>query len=198
MLSTRSASPGTPMDRVEDALAALREGRTVIVVDDESRENEGDLILPAQSATTEQAAFAIRHSTGIICAPMAGQEPRPPGHPHDDRAQHRSQEDGLHPERRRPHRHHHGCERRRPGTYPPRPGGPGLRRQRPRPPRPRLPLRAREGGILTRRGHTEAAVDLMRLSGNRPVGVLVEVINDDGTMARRHQAREPPTPTPCP
>ena len=74
MLSTRSASPSTRMDRVEDALAALREGRTVIVVDDESRENEGDLILPAQSATTEQLAFAIRHSTGIICAPMAGQE----------------------------------------------------------------------------------------------------------------------------
>ena len=74
MLSTTSASPGTRMDRVEDALAALREGRTVIVVDDESRENEGDLILPAQSATTEQLAFAIRHSTGIICAPMAGQE----------------------------------------------------------------------------------------------------------------------------
>ncbi len=74
MLSTRSASPGTRMDRVEDALAALREGQTVIVVDDESRENEGDLILPAQSATTEQLAFAIRHSTGIICAPMAGQE----------------------------------------------------------------------------------------------------------------------------
>jgi len=62
------------MDRVEDALAALREGRTVIVVDDESRENEGDLILPAQSATTEQLAFAIRHSTGIICARMAGHE----------------------------------------------------------------------------------------------------------------------------
>ena len=74
MLSTRSASPGTRMDSVEAALAALREGRTVIVVDDESRENEGDLILPAQSATTEQLAFAIRHSTGIICAPMAGQE----------------------------------------------------------------------------------------------------------------------------
>ena len=80
MLSTRSASPGTRMDRVEDALAALREGRTVIVVDDESRENEGDLILPAQSATTEQLAFAIRHSTGIICAPMAGQELDRMGH----------------------------------------------------------------------------------------------------------------------
>ena len=74
MLSTRSVRPDTRMDSVEDALAALREGRPVVVVDDESRENEGDLIFPAATATTEQLAFAIRHSTGIICAPMTAQE----------------------------------------------------------------------------------------------------------------------------
>ena len=74
MLNTRSVRPDTRMDSVEDALTALREGRMVVVVDDESRENEGDLILPAATATTEQLAFAIRHSTGIICAPMTAQE----------------------------------------------------------------------------------------------------------------------------
>ena len=184
MLSTTSASPGTPMDRVEDALAALREGRTVIVVDDESRENEGDLILPAQSATTEQLAFAIRHSTGIICAPMAGQEldrlgiPMMTEHNTDPKrtaftlsADARTGiTTGV-----------SAADRARtvrvladPGSAPDDLVRPGHV----------FPLRAREGGILTRRGHTEAAVDLMRLSGNRPVGVLVEVINDDGTMAR--------------
>ena len=190
MLSTRSASPGTRMDSVEDALAALREGRTVIVVDDESRENEGDLILPAQSATAEQLAFAIRHSTGIICAPMAGQEldrlgiPMMTEHNTDPKrtaftlsADARTGiTTGV-----------SAADRARtvrvladPGSAP----GDLVR------PGHVFPLRAREGGILTRRGHTEAAVDLMRLSGNRPVGVLVEVINDDGTMARRHQLRE--------
>ena len=190
MLSTRSASPGTRMDSVEAAIAALREGRTVIVVDDESRENEGDLILPAQSATTEQLAFAIRHSTGIICAPMAGQEldrlgiPMMTEHNTDPKrtaftlsADARTGiTTGV-----------SATDRARtirvladPGSVPTDLVHPGHV----------FPLRAREGGILTRRGHTEAAVDLMRLSGNRPVGVLVEVINDDGTMARRHQLRE--------
>ena len=74
MLSTRSMRLDTRMDSVEDALAALRDGRMVVVVDDKSRENEGDLILPAATATTEQLAFAIRHSTGIICTPMTAQE----------------------------------------------------------------------------------------------------------------------------
>ena len=62
------------LDSVEDAVAAISRGGAVVVVDDEDRENEGDLIFPAATATTEQLAFAIRHSTGIICAPMAGQE----------------------------------------------------------------------------------------------------------------------------
>ena len=190
MLSTRSASPGTRMDSVEDALAALREGRTVIVVDDESRENEGDLILPAQSATTEQLAFAIRHSTGIICAPMAGQEldrlgiPMMTEHNTDPKrtaftlsADARTGiTTGVSAADRARTVHVLADPYSAPSDLV-RPGHV-------------FPLRAREGGILMRRGHTEAAVDLMRLSGNRPVGVLVEVINDDGTMARRHQLRE--------
>ena len=190
MLSTRSASPSTRMDRVEDALAALREGRTVIVVDDESRENEGDLILPAQSTTTEQLAFAIRHSTGIICAPMAGQEldrlgiPMMTEHNTDPK---RTAFTLSADARTGVTTGVSAADRARtlrvladPGSAPTDLVHPGHV----------FPLRAREGGILTRRGHTEAAVDLMRLSGNRPVGVLVEVINDDGTMARRHQLRE--------
>ena len=61
-----------------------------------------------------------------------------------------------------------------------------------------FPLRAREGGVLTRRGHTEAAVDLMHLSGNRPVGVLVEIVNDNGTMRADTSCESSPTPTPYP
>ena len=178
------------MDSVEAAIAALREGRTVIVVDDESRENEGDLILPAQSATTEQLAFAIRHSTGIICAPMAGQEldrlgiPMMTEHNTDPK---RTAFTLSTDARTGITTGVSAADRARtvrvladPGSAPDDLVRPGHV----------FPLRAREGGILTRRGHTEAAVDLMRLSGNRPVGVLVEVINDDGTMARRHQLRE--------
>ena len=190
MLSTRGVRPGTRMDSIEDALTALREGRMVVVVDDESRENEGDLIFPAATATTEQLAFAIRHSTGIICAPMTAQEldrlgiPMMTEHNTDPKrtaftlsADARTGiTTGV-----------SATDRARtirvladPGSAPTDLVHPGHV----------FPLRAREGGILTRRGHTEAAVDLMRLSGNRPVGVLVEIVNDDGTMARRHQLRE--------
>ena len=178
MLSTRSVRPDTRMDSVEDALTALREGRMVVVVDDESRENEGDLILPAATATTEQLAFAIRHSTGIICAPMTAQELDRLGIP-------MMTEHNTDPKRTA--FTVSAADRARtlrvladPGSAPTDLVHPGHV----------FPLRAREGGILIRRGHTEAAVDLMRLSGNRPVGVLVEVVNDDGTMARRHQLRE--------
>ena len=190
MLSTRSMRPDTRMDSVEDALAALRDGRMVVVVDDKSRENEGDLILPAATATTEQLAFAIRHSTGIICTPMTAQEldrlgiPMMTEHNTDPKrtaftlsADARTGiTTGV-----------SAADRARtirvladPGSAPTDLVHPGHV----------FPLRAREGGILTRRGHTEAAVDLMRLSGNRPVGVLVEIVNDNGTMARRHQLRE--------
>ena len=190
MLSTRSMRPDTRMDSVEDALAALREGRMVVVVDDKSRENEGDLILPAATATTEQLAFAIRHSTGIICTPMTAQEldrlgiPMMTEHNTDPKrtaftlsADARTGiTTGV-----------SAADRARtirvladPGSAPTDLVHPGHV----------FPLRAREGGILTRRGHTEAAVDLMHLSGNRPVGVLVEIVNDNGTMARRHQLRE--------
>ena len=190
MLSTRSMRPDTRMDSVEDALAALRDGRMVVVVDDKSRENEGDLILPAATATTEQLAFAIRHSTGIICTPMTAQEldrlgiPMMTEHNTDPKrtaftlsADARTGiTTGV-----------SAADRARtirvladPGSAPTDLVHPGHV----------FPLRAREGGVLTRRGHTEAAVDLMHLSGNRPVGVLVEIVNDNGTMARRHQLRE--------
>jgi len=182
--------PDTRMDSVEDALAALRDGRMVVVVDDKSRENEGDLILPAATATTEQLAFAIRHSTGIICTPMTAQEldrlgiPMMTEHNTDPKrtaftlsADARTGiTTGV-----------SAADRARtirvladPGSAPTDLVHPGHV----------FPLRAREGGVLTRRGHTEAAVDLMHLSGNRPVGVLVEIVNDNGTMARRHQLRE--------
>ncbi|MBW3070121.1 bifunctional 3,4-dihydroxy-2-butanone-4-phosphate synthase/GTP cyclohydrolase II [Actinomyces sp. 594] len=181
---------GTRLDTVEQALDALRQGRMVIVVDDEGRENEGDLVFAADTATPQQLAFAIRHSTGIICVPTTAGEldrldiPMMTEHNTDPKrtAFTLSADASL------------GIttgvsadDRARtirviadPGSAPADLVHPGHV----------FPLRAREGGILARRGHTEAAVDLMRLSGHRPVGVLVEIVNDDGTMARRHQLRE--------
>ncbi|PHP51897.1 bifunctional 3,4-dihydroxy-2-butanone-4-phosphate synthase/GTP cyclohydrolase II [Actinomyces ruminis] len=178
------------LDTVEDALGALGEGRMVIVVDDESRENEGDLIFPARTATTEQLAFAIRHSTGIICAPTTAQEldrlgiPMMTEHNTDPK---RTAFTLSADARNGITTGVSAADRARtirvladPDSVPADLAHPGHV----------FPLRACEGGILARRGHTEAAVDLMRLSGQRPVGVLVEVVNDDGTMARRHQLRD--------
>lgn len=179
----------TRLDTIEEALAVLRKGGTVVVVDDESRENEGDLIFPAATATEEQLAFAIRYSSGIICVPADGAEldrlaiPMMTEHNTDpkrtaftlsaDAATGVST--GV-----------SAADRTRtirvladPDSAPADLVHPGHV----------FPLRARAGGVLERRGHTEAAVDLMRLSGNRPVGVLVEIVNDDGTMARRDGLR---------
>lgn len=178
------------LDTVEHALGALAEGRMVVVVDDEGRENEGDLIFPADTATTAQLAFAVRHSTGIICVPTTAQEldrlgiPMMTEHNTDPK---RTAFTLSADARTGVTTGVSAADRARtirvladPGSVPTDLVHPGHV----------FPLRAREGGILSRRGHTEAAVDLMRLSGHRPVGVLVEVVNDDGTMARRHQLRD--------
>lgn len=179
----------TRLDTIDRALAALRDGGALIVVDDVSRENEGDLIFPAATATVDRLAFSIRYSSGIICAPMSGREL-------DRLAIPMMTERNTDPKRTaftlsadartgvstgvsaadRARTLHVLAD---PASSPADLVHPGHV----------FPLRAREGGVLARRGHTEAAVDLMRLAGHRPVGVLVEVVNDDGTMARRPQLR---------
>ena len=178
-----------PLDRVEDAIVDIAAGKAVVVVDDEDRENEGDIVFAASKATPELMAFTIRHSSGVICAPMPGEMldrlEIPLMTPHNkDRMRTAytisvdardgvttgiSAADRAHTVRTLADSATEPWEVTRPGHV--------------------FPLRYREGGVLVRRGHTEAAVDLARLAGLTPAGVLVEVVNDDGTMKRGHDLR---------
>ncbi|MBZ5733870.1 bifunctional 3,4-dihydroxy-2-butanone-4-phosphate synthase/GTP cyclohydrolase II [Nocardioides sp. TRM66260-LWL] len=177
------------LDTVERAIADIAAGKAVVVVDDEDRENEGDIIFAAAKATTELMAFTIRHSSGVICVPMPGEMldrlEIPLMTPHNkDRLRTAytitvdardgvstgiSAADRAHTARVLADSATEPWELTRPGHV--------------------LPLRYREGGVLVRRGHTEAAVDLARLAGLTPAGVLVEVVNDDGTMKRGPELR---------
>lgn len=178
------------LDRVEDAIADIRAGKVVIVVDDEDRENEGDFITAARNATPEVVNFMATHGRGLICAPLTEQ---------------RCEELGLDMMVRDNTAVHgtpftvsvdlkgHGTttgisasDRSKtllslidPTTRPSDLGRPGHI----------FPLKARDGGVLRRTGHTEAGVDLARLAGFEPAGVLVEVLNEDGTMARLPELR---------
>ncbi|MFD8750846.1 bifunctional 3,4-dihydroxy-2-butanone-4-phosphate synthase/GTP cyclohydrolase II [Kitasatospora sp. NPDC059577] len=172
------------LDPVERAIADIALGRAVVVVDDEDRENEGDLVFAASAATPELMAFTIRYSSGVICAPMTGEEldrlKLPPmTQVNEDRKgtaytvsvdAREGVDTGI-----------SAADRARtvrllssPGTEPGDLTRPGHV----------FPLRAVEGGVLVRPGHTEAAVDLARLAGLPPAGAIAEVVNDDGTMAR--------------
>ncbi|CAM3824234.1 bifunctional 3,4-dihydroxy-2-butanone-4-phosphate synthase/GTP cyclohydrolase II [Nocardioides zeicaulis] len=177
------------LDPVERAVADIAAGRAVVVVDDEDRENEGDIIFAAAKATPELMAFTIRHSSGVICVPMPGDMLErleiPLMTPHNkDRLRTAytisvdardgvstgiSAADRAHTARVLADSATEPWELTRPGHV--------------------FPLRYREGGVLVRRGHTEAAVDLARLAGLTPAGVLVEVVNDDGTMKRAPELR---------
>jgi 3,4-dihydroxy 2-butanone 4-phosphate synthase/GTP cyclohydrolase II len=174
---------------VEAALGELRRGRLVVVVDDEDRENEGDLIMAAELATPEQMAFMIRHTSGLLCVAVT-----------DERAEELRLplmvDDGDDPRgtaftvsvdlRVGTTTGVSASDRTRtvraiadPGTRPSDLCRPGHV----------FPLRARPGGVLQRAGHTESAVDLCRLAGLEPAGVLAEITNEDGTMARRADLR---------
>jgi len=181
---------GVKLDDVERAIADIAEGRPVVVVDDEGRENEGDIVFAASKATAELMAFTIRHSSGVICVPMPGEMldrlEIPLMTPHNrDRLRTAytisvdardgvstgiSAADRAHTARVLADSATEPWELTRPGHV--------------------FPLRYREGGVLVRRGHTEAAVDLARLAGLTPAGVLVEIVNDDGTMKRAPELRE--------
>jgi 3,4-dihydroxy 2-butanone 4-phosphate synthase/GTP cyclohydrolase II len=185
-----SQHEGVRLDTVERAIADIAAGKAVIVVDDESRENEGDIIFAASRATPELMAFTIRYSSGVICVPMpADMLDRleiPLMTPHNkDRLRTAytisvdardgvttgiSAADRAHTARVLADSATEPWEITRPGHV--------------------FPLRYREGGVLVRRGHTEAAVDLATLAGLTRAGVLVEVVNDDGTMKRAPELRD--------
>ena len=173
-----------PFTKIEQAVEAIRRGELVIVVDDEDRENEGDLITAAEVVTPENMAFMIRYTSGVICMPMEGDrldQLRLPLMVADNTESQRTAftvsvdarnntTTGISAADRCTTIHAMLDESTRPEDLA-RPGH-------------IFPLRYREGGVLKRAGHTEAAVDLARMAGFRPAGVLAEVVNDDGTMAR--------------
>ena len=174
-------------DTIEDAIEDIRKGRMVIVVDDEDRENEGDLIMAAELVTPERIAFMVRHTSGVICMPIVGDrldELEIPLMVADATDLQRtaftvsvdalkgtttgiSASDRAATIRAMVDRETTPRDLVRPGHI--------------------FPLRYRQGGVLKRAGHTEAAVDLARLAGLYPAGVLGEIVNEDGTMARLPQ-----------
>lgn len=180
---------GLRLDPVERAIADIAAGRAVVVVDDEDRENEGDIIFAASKATPELMAFTIRHSSGVICVPMpADMLDRleiPLMTPHNKDKMRTAYtisvdaRDGVSTGISAADRSQTVRVLADSATEPWEITRPGHV----------FPLRYREGGVLVRRGHTEAAVDLARLAGLTPAGVLVEVVNDDGTMKRGPELR---------
>lgn len=175
--------PPTGLVTIEEAVATLRYGRMVLVMDDLDRENEGDLLAAAQFVTPEDINFMARYGRGLICAPMTGgrlDELRIPMMVSDNSSPHQTafavSVDLLLPG-------HTGISAfDRAATLRALADGSTAPGQLARPGHV-FPLRAVEGGVLRRAGHTEAAVDLLRMADLTPVGVLCEVLNEDGTMA---------------
>ena len=177
-------NPQSIFDSVETCLAELRQGRMVIVTDDEDRENEGDLIMAAEKATPAALGFMIRHSSGVICVPMTGDRLdalQLPLMVEQNRESHRTAFTVSVDAARGVTTGISAADRAatvqmlvNPKAKPTDLVRPGHI----------FPLRYREGGVLKRAGHTEAAVDLARLAGCAPAGIIGEITNEDGTMAR--------------
>jgi len=175
---------------MEEALAAIAAGEFVLVLDDEDRENEGDLILAAEMASPERIAFMVRHTSGLICAPIVGSRLDELGLPLMVLENTDSHETAFTVSVDAVHGTSTGISAADRSTtiqalvdsktHPNDLARPGHV----------FPLRYREGGVLVRPGHTEAAVDLARLAGLTPAGVLCEVVNDDGTMARGEELQK--------
>ena len=177
------------LDPVERAISEIAAGRAVVVVDDEDRENEGDLVVAAAKVTPALLAFMVRHTSGVVCVPMVGAEldrlKLPPmTYVNEDRKRTAysvsvDARDGISTGISAADRARtikvlvdsatEPYELTRPGHV--------------------FPLRAHEDGVLGRGGHTEAAVDLARIAGLSPAGVIAELVNDDGSMARLPQLR---------
>ncbi|MFA0566853.1 3,4-dihydroxy-2-butanone-4-phosphate synthase [Vibrio gallaecicus] len=182
--SSLLAEFGEPITRVENALEALREGRGVLLLDDENRENEGDIIYSVEHLTDAQMALMIRECSGIVCLCLtdeqANQLELPPMVVDNNSANQTaftvtieakegvttgvSAKDRVTTIKTAANPNAKPSDLARPGHV--------------------FPLRARKGGVLARRGHTEGTVDLMQMAGFAPAGVLCEVTNPDGTMAK--------------
>ncbi|MFA5607829.1 MAG: GTP cyclohydrolase II [Leucobacter sp.] len=185
MSTTGAAGPGTPaISTIDEAIEAIKAGRPVIVADDEDRENEGDVIISAELATPEWIAWTVRWSSGLLCAPMTNEvanqldlpmmverneDARATAYTVTVDATHGittgiSASDRATTLRALANAHATPDDVRRPGHV--------------------LPLRAVDGGVRVRNGHTEAGVELMRLAGLRPVAAIAEIVAEDGEMMR--------------
>ncbi len=178
---------GDPISRVENALTALRQGRGVLLLDDEDRENEGDIIYSVEHLTHEQMALMIRECSGIVCLCLtedqADKLELPPMVANNNSANQTaftvsieakygvttgvSAVDRVTTIKTAANSDARPSDLARPGHI--------------------FPLRARTGGVMIRRGHTEGTVDLMQMAGLQPAGVLCEVTNPDGTMAKTQE-----------
>ena len=178
------------LDSIAAAVDAIAAGRAVVVVDDEDRENEGDIVFAAQHATAELMGFTVRYTSGVVCVPLPGiyadRLSLPPMTAVNEDAKGTaytvscdaavgtstgiSAADRALTSRVLADRSSVAADLFRPGHI--------------------FPLRAHDGGVRARRGHTEAAVELARLAGCTPVGVIAEVVHDDGTMMRLPALRE--------
>jgi 3,4-dihydroxy 2-butanone 4-phosphate synthase/GTP cyclohydrolase II len=183
--NSHPTGPSAGFSTIAAALQEIADGGMVVVVDDEDRENEGDLIMAAEHAMVSDLAFMVRHTSGVVCVALTGARCDALELPlmvPANTERHRtafthtvdlaagtttgiSAADRSATIRALADERVHGAAFHRPGHV--------------------FPLRARDGGVLRRAGHTEAAVDLARLAGLSPAGVLSEIVNDDGTMARR-------------
>ncbi|AEG60958.1 3,4-dihydroxy-2-butanone-4-phosphate synthase [Desulforamulus ruminis] len=175
---------GNPEERVERALDALRQGRGVLVTDDEQRENEGDIFFAAESLTTGQMAMLIREGSGIVCLCLPEEKVRALELPMMVQNNTSSFQTAFTVSIEAARGVTTGVSAAdRVATVKAavadQAGPQDLRR-----PGHVFPLKAKPGGVLERPGHTEANVDLMRLAGLKPYGVLCELTNPDGTMAR--------------
>ncbi|EFQ83908.1 3,4-dihydroxy-2-butanone-4-phosphate synthase [Aeromicrobium marinum DSM 15272] len=178
------------LDSIERAIADIGDGKAIVVVDDEDRENEGDIIFAASKATPELMAFLVRYSSGLVCAPITGdildRLAIPLMTPHNrDRLRTAytvsiDARDGVTTGISASDRARTCRVLADSATEPFEITQPGHI----------VPLRAKPGGVLERPGHTEAAVDFARLAGLTPAGVIGEVMNDDGTLKRAPELRE--------
>ncbi len=175
---------GDPIARVEAALAALRAGQGVLVADDEDRENEGDLIFAAESMTNEQMAMMIRECSGIVCLCLTDERVRQLELPMMVEANSSHYQTAFTVTIEAAQGVTTGVSAADRITTIRAAIADGARPSDLHRPGHVFPLRARTGGVLTRRGHTEATVDLMQLAGLKPYGVLCELTREDGSMAR--------------
>ncbi|HBU99526.1 MULTISPECIES: 3,4-dihydroxy-2-butanone-4-phosphate synthase [Thalassospira] len=175
---------GDPQERLERALADIRQGKGVLVVDDEDRENEGDLIFSAENLTNEQMAMLIRDCSGIVCLCLTDEKATALDLPPMVADNTSSMGTGFTVTIEAKVGVTTGVSAADRVTTVKTAIADGAKSSDLARPGHVFPLRARAGGVLERRGHTEGTVDLMRLAGLKPSGVLCEVTNPDGTMAR--------------